>query len=182
MDPRIQQSYWHMYGSASALVCALGQTNQRLLHWLPSRKNVGSMGSHTSTDQIMQLAAVSWSWVGDKQISVCLSALFTRINLPNQSRVMHWWSHAYFYVILKKSNKSIPWFIRIDWINLIKSPTLVCKLFSLYLIFVTDSKRVNSKSESHTRFRIKSTRFRLQIRIRPLISESPRVWLSLIVT
>ena len=101
-------SFWHLsdnipydqtklltHGCASGFVCAFRQSNQRLLHWLPSRKNVGSMGSHTSTDQIMQLAAVSQSWVGDKQISVCLSALFPRINLPNQSRVMHWWSHAY---------------------------------------------------------------------------------------
>ena len=47
------------------------------------------------------------------------------------------------HIIFKKSNKSIPWFIHIDFIsdliddliNLIKSlPTLVCKRFSLYLI------------------------------------------------
>ena len=36
-------------------VYTLGQSNQRLLHWFPWRKNLGSMGSHTSTEQIMQL-------------------------------------------------------------------------------------------------------------------------------
>ena len=79
--PKIKQSYidtWLMEVLNCLCVYTLGQSNQRLLHWLPWRKNVGSMGNHTSTEQIMQLAAVSWSWVGDKQIRTRLSVLIIR--------------------------------------------------------------------------------------------------------
>ena len=65
--------------------------------------------------------SVSWSWVGDKQIMVCLSAIFPRITLPNQSESR----------LGDQSKKAIPWFIHIDLIsdliddliNLIKSMT-----------------------------------------------------------
>ena len=75
---------------------------------------------------------------------VCLS---WKISLPKNQSSKSVKSHALVitcvHIIFKKSIKSIPWFIRIDFIsdliddliNLIKSlPTLVCKRFSLYLI------------------------------------------------
>ena len=71
---------WLMEVLNCLCVYTSGQSNQRLLHWLLWRKNMGTMGSHTSTEQIMQLAAVSWSRVGDKQIRTCLSAL-----------IIHWY-------------------------------------------------------------------------------------------
>ena len=82
------------HGCASGFVCAFRQSNQRLLHWLPSRKNVGSMGSQFKPP-------------------VC--------PLPKNQSSKSVKSHALVitcvHIIFKKSNKSIPWFIRIDFIS-----------------------------------------------------------------
>ena len=86
---------WLMEVLNCLCVYTLGQSNQRLLHWLPWRKNVGSMGSHTSTEQIMQLAAVSSSWVGDKQIRIMPLCPLPKNHSSKSARVMARWSHAY---------------------------------------------------------------------------------------
>ena len=68
---------WLMEVLNCLCVYTLGQSNQRLLHWLPWRKNVGSMGSHTSTEQIMQLAVHSELIPGrrqtDKDTPLCIN-------------------------------------------------------------------------------------------------------------
>ncbi len=128
-------------------MCALGQSNQRLLHWLPSRKNVGSMGTWEATHQVIKSNhAISCSelilgrWQTDKEMPFCL--------LPknhSSKSVSHASVIICVHIIWKKSTKSRPWFFHMDLIsdliddliNLIKSmPTLwmikSCLYFRLY--------------------------------------------------
>ena len=77
--------------------------------------------------------------LGRGQTDKCMPVCPLHKNQSSKSVKSHALVITCVHIIFKKSNKSIPWFIRIDFIsdliNLIKSmPTLVCKRFSLYLI------------------------------------------------
>ncbi len=85
----------------------------------------------------------SESILGRGQTDKCMPVCPLPKNQSSKSVKSHALVITCVHIIFKKSNKSIPWFIRIDFIsdliddliNLIKSmPTLVCKRFSLYLI------------------------------------------------
>ena len=148
--PMIKQSYWHMEVLLPLCVLWDKAIKDFCTDFPQERMWVPWEATHQLTKLCNYIAAVSRSWVGDKQISVCLSALFPRINLPNQSRVMHWWS---------KSESHTRFRFRYLWIR---------------IRFRLKSTRFRLQIRFHyTWIRIRN---QIRIQIPTPDSESPQVW------
>ena len=138
--PMIKQSYWHMDVLLPLCVLWDKAIKDFCTDFPQERMWVPWEATHQLTKSC---TSCSESILGRGQTDKCMPVCPLPKNQSSKSVKSHALVITCVHIIFKKSNKSIPWFIRIDFIsdliddliNLIKSmPTLVCKRFSLYLI------------------------------------------------